>query len=472
MKTTPFLLAALVAAPVLLAQTERPPNLVVIMADDLGYADVGFQGNRQFPTPHIDTIAAQGVKFTDGYVTFAVCSPSRAGFITGRYPQRFGYERNVPYRPNNVTSGLAQEEQTIADHLRTRGYTSGIVGKWHLGSHPDLHPLRRGFDFFFGHLGGGHRYFPEELTIRNSRAARNEADSYRTWILRNEEPVQTTQYLTDEFTNAAVEFIETSHAQPFFLFLSYNAPHAPLQATPELLARAAHIPDEKRRTYAAMVMGMDDGVGKVLAALTQHGLDENTIVVFLSDNGGPTQNNGSRNAPLRGGKSDPWEGGWRVPFAMRWTGTLPAGAVYQFPITSMDITASIVALSGATPAAERPLDGVNLIPYLTGAQRGRPNTTIFLRQFDRGAWAIRHVDYKLVMPRRDQEPVLFNLRQDVREANNIARDNPQIVTELERRWLDWNAQLEEPRFEGLSPTEWGGKAPAAGKQQPPPGARP
>jgi len=216
------------------------PNLIVIMADDLGYADVGFNGCQDIPTPHIDSIAAGGIKFTSGYVSYSVCGPSRAGFITGRYQQRFGFERNPQYRPADSNMGLPLSEETLATVLKKVGYTSGIVGKWHLGAHPKLHPLKRGFDFFYGHLGGGHRYFPDELTIKNSYGDIEEPGSYKTWILRNHKPVEPTKYLTDEFSYAAVEFVEAHKNKPFFLFLAYNAPHTPLQATEEYLARFAH----------------------------------------------------------------------------------------------------------------------------------------------------------------------------------------------------------------------------------------
>lgn len=435
------------------AQAADPPNLIVIMADDLGYADVGFNGCKDIPTPHIDSIANQGVTFTSGYVSYSVCGPSRAGFITGRYEQRFGFERNPQYRPADPNMGLPLSEETLATVLKKVGYTSGIVGKWHLGAHPTLHPLNRGFDFFYGHLGGGHQYFPEELTIKDSYGDIEEPGSYKTWILHNHEPVKPTKYLTDAFSDAAVEFVRTHADAPFFLFLSYNAPHTPLQATKEHLARFDHIEDKKRRTYAAMVSAVDDGVGRVLQQLQELGLDENTIVFFLSDNGGPIAHNGSRNTPLRGAKSDVWEGGYRVPFAVRWPGQFPAGIRYDHPVISLDIFATITALAGAPTAPDRPLDGVNLAPYLMGSNSGAPHDVLYLRKWDQQRYAVRKGDYKLVIPDPDKQPVLFNLSQDIGEEHNIFTSHQQIADELEQLRRQWDAQLIEPRFLGLIHTD-------------------
>lgn len=430
-----------------------PPNLVVIIADDLGYADVGFNGCKDIPTPNIDSIASQGVRFSSAYVTYSVCGPSRAGLMTGRYPQRFGFERNPQYRSGDPNMGVPLSERILADVLKEAGYTSGVVGKWHLGAHPTLHPLERGFDFFFGHLGGGHRYFPEELTIRESADAKDESESYRTWILRNREPIQIQKYLTDEFSDAAVEFIEASKDKPFFLYLSYNAPHTPLQATEEYLARFPGIENPKRRTYAAMVSAMDDGVGRVLAKLKELGLDDNTLVFFLSDNGGPTQTNASRNTPLRGNKGDVWEGGWRVPFALRWTGHVPAGASFDQPVSSLDIFATIAALAGVQPDPAKPLDGVNLVPFIHGREKAAPHRAIYLRKFDQQAYAVRMGDFKLVLPGKEKPAQLFNLEKDISEQRNVISGKPDIAEAIDKLRLEWDSQLIEPQFLGLTQTE-------------------
>ncbi|HRE05095.1 MAG TPA: sulfatase-like hydrolase/transferase [Opitutaceae bacterium] len=427
----------------------RAPNLVVIMTDDQGYEDVGFNGSPDLLTPQIDSIARHGVRFTDGYVAYSVCSPSRAAFLTGRYGQRYGYERNPRYQPDNPQSGLARTETTLADALKSVGYRTGVIGKWHLGAHPDLHPLRRGFDEFYGHLGGGHRYLPEELTLENPAEARSEAESYRTWLNRDYTPVRTRDYLTDELSQAAADFIDRHHAAPFFLFLAYNAPHAPLQATARHLERFSHIPNERRRTYAAMLGAVDDGVGRVLAQLRRHGLIDDTLIFFLSDNGGPTADNASSNKPLRGTKGSPWEGGIRVPFAAQWPGHIPAGLVYTQPVISMDIFATMAALVSPTLPPGRPLDGVNLLPFLTGTQTGAPHDAIFLRMFDRGSFAVRSGTYKLVIPAAGATAELYDLGRDVSESRNLAASLPEVVAELDRRRKAWASQLIDPVFEGL-----------------------
>ena len=434
------------------AHAGQRPNLIVIMTDDQGYADVGFNGCTDIPTPHIDSIAEQGVRFSNGYVSYPVCGPSRAGFITGRYQQRFGFERNPQYRTDDPNMGLPLSEETIADVLKQVGYTSGIVGKWHLGAHPNLHPLKRGFDFFHGHLGGGHNYLPEMLTIQDSESATDERQSYQTWILRNHEPVKPTKYLTDDFSDAAVEFIETNQEKPFFLFLSYNAPHTPLQATETYLARFPDIEDPKRRTYAAMVSAVDDGVGRVLSKLTEVNLDENTLVFFLSDNGGSAKN-ASRNTPLRGHKSDVWEGGYRVPFALRWSGRLTAGVVDERSVSSLDILGTIAGITGATISLDRPLDGVNLIPFLEGNNQGDPHQTLYVRKWDQQRYSVRRGDHKLVIPAKNAKPQLFNLADDLAEENNLIESEPKIANELDALRRQWDSELMEPRFLGLIHTE-------------------
>lgn len=428
---------------------ERPPNLIVIMTDDQGYADVGFNGCKDIPTPHIDSIAANGVRFTDGYVCYSVCSPSRAGFMTGRYPQRFGFERNPQWSPNNRESGLPLSETTLAEALGKAGYQTELIGKWHLGAHPDLHPLKRGFHEFFGHLGGGHRYFPEELTLKNTQQAKDESDTYLLWILRDDTPVKTTQYLTDEFSDEAVRFIRKNKQQPFFLYLSYNAPHSPLQASERYLARFHHIKNEKRRTYAAMVSAVDDGVGQVLATLREQGVEENTLVVFLSDNGGPTPSNASNNHPLRGDKGSPWEGGFRVPFAMQWPKSIPKGMVYRKPVMSLDIFATITAEAGVPENPGRPLDGVNLLPYLTGKNTGTPHEAIYLRMFDKGAYTVRCGDTKLIIEGTGKEPELYDLKADIGETKNLAITRKEELAALEKRRVAWDKELVPPVFEGL-----------------------
>ena len=434
------------------------PNLIVIMTDDMGYADVGFNGCKDIPTPNIDCLAKNGVRCTSGYVAYSVCGPSRAAFMTGRYGQRFGFERNPQYRTKDPNMGLPKEERTFGEALKPVGYTSGVVGKWHLGAHKSNHPLNRGFDFFYGHLGGGHQYMPELLTLKDSYAAKNESESYRTWILRNHEAVPPRKYLTDEFSEAAVEFVTANRGEPFFLFLSYNAPHGPLQATTEYLDRFPKLTG-KRKTYAAMVSAVDDGVGQLLDTLDELKLTNKTIIFFLSDNGGPQAKNGSNNGPLRGDKGSPYEGGFRVPFAIQWKGVIPAGKTYHKPVSSLDIMGTIAELAGVKADPARPLDGVNLVPYLTGKNDGSPHDAIYLRKFDEGVHTVRSGQFKMHRYKRDNSVMLYDLAKDIGETKNFAKQHPEKLEQLEKLRADWDAELVDPRFLGLIHTpEWQKKA--------------
>ena len=442
-----------VSAPAL-AASARPTNFIVIMADDLGYGDVGFNGGKEIPTPHLDRLAAGGAVCTDAYVTFATCAPSRAGFITGRYPQRFGFERNLAWQPNNPATGLPRSETTLPETLRPLGYRSGLVGKWHLGAHTSLHPLERGFDEFFGHIGGGKAYFPEDLVIRETLDCRNEPDSYRAWLSRGREPVRTRDYVTEELTREALDFVRRQKHDPFFLFLAYNAPHGPLQAPSEELAKFAHIQNEKRRTYAAMVGVLDRGVGRLLDLLDELRLAEDTVVFFLSDNGGPPKDNASSNAPLRGGKASAYEGGIRVPFVVRWPGRIPAGLVYREPVSSLDIFATIAATGRVPARTERPLDGVDLLPLLRGEKTAPADRRIFLRMFDTGRLAMREGDYKIVRNGKNEPLALYHLATDLSESTNLADAEPQRLARMNAAYEAWAAELMEPAFAGLDMREW------------------
>jgi arylsulfatase A-like enzyme len=431
------------------AQSADRPNIVLIVADDLGYSDVGFNGCQDIPTPNIDRIASQGVRFDAGYVCFSVCSPSRAGMLTGRYPQRFGYERNVLYIPDDPAMGLSKEEELFPARLQQAGYRTTLLGKWHLGAHPELHPLKRGFSEWYGFLGGGHQFHPDSLRIKDPMQVNTEEGSYRTWMNRGLEPEKETDYLTDALSREAVSFIGRNSKQPFFLYLAYNAPHTPLQATADRLEKFKQIPDKQRRTYAAMVSAVDDGVGRVLETLDKHGLASNTMVIFLSDNGGPLHHNGSRNGDLRGMKGTLFEGGIRVPFAIRWPGRIPAGAQYDKPVSSLDIAATIAAQVSGQPAPKFPLDGTDLIPFLTGKSKGAPHKYLFWRHYDQKSYVVLTGDHQKLLKRGDST-YLFNLAADRRETIDLAANEPRLLKLLDRERLNWDAQLKLPAFLGLS----------------------
>jgi arylsulfatase A-like enzyme len=430
-------------------EKRKSPNLIIILADDLGNADVGFNGCKDIPTPNIDRIAQNGVRFTSGYVSYCVCSPSRAGLLTGRYQDRFGYCRNILYTPNDPNMGLPLSEETLADVLKKANYKSLAIGKWHLGAHESLHPLKRGFDEFFGFLGGGHQYFPENFTLKDPYEAKNENDSYKIKLLRNLERVNEKEYLTDAFSREAVSYIEKNKDHPFFIYLAYNAPHTPLQATEKYLSRFSHMKEGKRKTYAAMVSAVDDGVGLVLSKLEELDIIDNSIVVFLSDNGGPENDNGSNNGILRGQKSDLFEGGIRVPFAMQWPKKIKAGTVYDYPVISFDIFATMVAQTQMPVQTRNKIDGINLIPFVTGENSKAPHDFLYWRKFDAKNYAIRRGNEKMIL-KSGSEAMLFDLHQDVSEQKNLSAERKGDIKRLTRNLRKWESELQEPRFLGLT----------------------
>jgi len=408
------------------AAAERP-NILLIVGDDMGYADVGFHGCKDIPTPHLDALAAAGVRCTNGYVTGPYCSPTRAGLLTGRQQNRFGHE----YNPGGG-NGLPLTETLLPERLAKAGYATGMVGKWHLGAKPEQTPPRRGFAEFFGFLGGAHSYF-------NTGG-----------ILRGAEPVKEMDYTTDAFGREAVAFVRGHKDKPWFLYLAFNAVHTPMDATDARLAKFAAIADKKRRTYAAMMSALDDNIGRVRQALQESGQAERTLIFFISDNGGPTMNgtttNGSSNAPLRGSKRTTLEGGIRVPFLVAWPGQLKP-AVYDSPVVQLDLHATALAAAGVTVEPEAKLEGVDLLPYFSGAKREAPHAALYWRF---GAqMAIRQGDWKLV--RYDgnadtntgkAQPVsavkLYDLSKDIHEDKDLAAEQPEKVKQLQARWDEWN----------------------------------
>jgi arylsulfatase A-like enzyme len=419
------------------------PNVIVLLADDLGYADIGIHGATEVSTPNIDSLGKNGVRCTNGYVPGPYCSPTRAGLLTGRYQQRFGHEFN-PLRHNQggQGQGLPNDEKTIADRLKAAHYQTAIIGKWHLGEDENFHPLNRGFGDFFGFLPGAHSYFDAD-------------DPTYGPIVRGRQAVQLRDYLTRALAKEAAAFIERSKQEPFFLYLAFNAVHTPMHAPDDLLKKFAQIGDTNRRTYLAMVAALDEAVGIVLEQLRRSGLEERTLIFFLSDNGGPASKfapNGSRNAPLRGSKGDTWEGGIRVPFLAQWKGRLPANRVYNPPITALDIAPTALALAQIKPKAEWRLDGIDLLPFLEGRKTGNPHDALFWRFGSQ--MAIRRGDWKLVRASRGlkefediaKDAMLFNLAEDPGEQHDVADRFPSKVRELQELWDRWNSQLKAPRW--------------------------
>ncbi|GAB6165072.1 N-acetylgalactosamine-6-sulfatase [Thermostilla marina] len=432
------------------APVDRRPNVVVILVDDIGYAEFGFQGATDYRTPNSDRLAAQGVRFTQGYVTAPYCSPSRAGLLTGRYQTRFGHELN-PVGEGNLSpeAGLPLTERTFADVFKTAGYATACIGKWHLGGLPEYHPQKRGFDVFFGFLHEGHYYVPDDVEsiVNHFRPVEPPYNEHNP-LLRGTTVVDRFEYLTEAFSREACAFIRKHADRPFFLYLAYNACHSPMQATPEWFEKYADIEDPHRRVFAAMMGALDRGIGDVLRTLAESGLDERTLVVLLSDNGGPVKELTSRNDPLRGGKGQLWEGGIRIPFVIRWKGVLPAGTVYRHPVISTDILPTASAAAGISAHDGIAFDGVDLLPYLQGRTEGRPHETLYWRYGEN--IALRHGDWKLVRQRErgNGSPrfQLFDLAADLGETTDLSEARAEVAERLKAILDELDAQMVPPRY--------------------------
>ncbi|MFI3248363.1 MAG: sulfatase-like hydrolase/transferase [Rikenellaceae bacterium] len=423
-----------------MAADDARPNIIVILADDLGYADVGFTGAEDILTPNLDKLAESGVTFTQGHCNHGFSAPSRAGLMTGRYQHRFGFETNPAYDRDNPLMGLNPDEMLFPERLQEVGYTTGIIGKWHLGSTNLHHPLNRGFDYFYGFLGGGHDYF-----VIDNTAILDEA--YKEALIRNNKPATFDGYITTAFSDDAVEFINENKENPFFLYLSYNAPHGPLQAPQEEIDRYSQIEDKKRRTYAAMVDVMDRGIGTVVEALKENGLYENTIIFFTSDNGGlcssQSKNGVAINLPYQGGKGNIYEGGHHVPFLMHWPAKIKEGMEYEYPVIAMDISRTAVAVAGADPNSGYGMDGVDLIPFVTGENKCAPHEALYWRDNESHlVWGILASDgTKLLYDQPNYERELYYLPDDIGETNNIidrSKKDRTRAEELQQMWDVWN----------------------------------
>lgn len=420
------------------------PNIVFILADDFGYGDLGCMGCPDIATPNIDRLAVEGVKFTDFYANAPVCTPTRTGFMTGRWQQRCGLEFAFGYQVEQFRRvngewvpekdihglGLPLDEVTLAQKLKTAGYATGVFGKWHLGFKDEYNPVKRGFDEFFGELLGhcdyyGHAYYDGTHAMREGL-----------------EPVKREGYFTDLVNDRAVKFIDDHKDRPFFLYVPHLAVHAPFQApdapdTPGVTKETMH--HGSRAIYKAMVERIDQGVGRILAELERHGLTKNTLVVFSSDNGGERY---SRNLPLFHHKATVWEGGIRVPCLMRWPDRLPAGKVTAQMAITMDLHATFAAAAGAATPAHKPLDGIDLMPLLTG--EATPVERTFYWRIDRSnrkQKAVRHGRWKYINDGNTMD-LLFDLEKDIGERVNVGHEQPGVLDDLKRRLKDWEAEMD------------------------------
>lgn len=416
-----------------LRQAQDKPNVIVILADDLGYADLGCYVSEDVRTPHIDTLAENGVRCTAGYVTAPQCGPSRAALLTGRYQNRFGFESNeFAYEP-----GIPMSETLISTRMKELGYVTGYIGKWGVG-HPHVKiPPQRGFDESFWNTSGN-RYFPESQS------------QYHIQMFRGAGPVELTEYSTDAFGREAVDFIHRHHDEPFFLVTAFVTPHVPMEALQKDLVRFSSDLPLGRRTLLAMMANLDDNVGRILEALREKQIEENTLIVFLSDNGG-YPGNYSLNNPFSGTKSQMLEGGIRVPFIVQWKGQLPAGTVYEKPVISIDIAPTALAAAGAEIDPDWNLDGENLLPYLSGKKEDAAHDTLCWRfniwssKPEQDGWAVRQGDWKLVRNGWARtSPALYNLSEDPAEKHNLAAQFPEKVSALRSAWEAWDAENVTP----------------------------
>lgn len=415
-----------------------PPNIILILADDLGYADLSLHGSKQVKTPNIDALAKRGAQFTQGYVTAPVCSPSRAGLLTGKNQVSFGYDNNLAENQpgfDSTFAGLPIQEKTIGDYLKSAGYVTGLMGKWHLGHQPQFHPVRRGFDEFWGYLGGGHDYFKE---LPHGKG-------YMAPLVSNFKKPDPITYLTDDTGNECIDFIRRHKNHPYFLYASFNAPHAPIQALEEDLALFKHIPDVTRRTYLAMIHRFDLNVGRLMKAVEASGQADNTLIFFLSDNGGPVDQNGSLNAPLNGQKGILMEGGLRVPFFVSWPKKIAKNLVIDRPVSALDIVPTCLAAANSNDLSLA-WAGKDLVTSL----KNPAAPTELTWRFTISA-AIRWEQWKLIrLP--DRLPLLFNLQNDPSETTDVAMQYPDITQKLLKKLGSWDLALPHPVF--LEGAEW------------------
>ena len=466
---------AFLEAPVGTRSAGRPPNIVLIVADDLGKYEVSAYGEDHVLTPHIDQIGQEGMIFQEGYVTAPTCAPSRAGILTGRVQNRYGFETQImEFYPTNMIEylsgkylvntgdfvveakpefpaewqvqkqGVPPTEVNLAEILKKYGYTTGLTGKWHLGISKNHLPLERGFDYQYGFLGPSSLYAPERNWTHVMNYEHQSFSTQYQWktgrygqaaIMENEKETREEKYLTFAIKDKAIDFIEMNQDKPFFLYCAFSAPHVPFQAPVDYYCQYDYLEREDLRVYYAMISALDDAVGEVHQKIKDLGLEENTLIFFLSDNGGASYTGATDNGPLKGGKLTQFEGGINVPFMMKWKGVIPEGTRYENPISSTDIFATSVLNAGGRLPSDREYDGVDLIPYLTGEKTGRPHEQLFWRCDH--IWAMRDGDYKLILSTRDGWAELYDLKKDKSETYNLKEQMPELYEKLYQTHQSW-----------------------------------
>jgi len=466
--------------------SEKKPNIIILLADDLGKYDISLYGGKSTPTPQIDSLAASGVTFTDGYVSSSICSPSRAGLLTGRYQERFGHEyqpgdrypkNNLEYYafkylintnswrlnqkieyPNEAsiaTQGLPQSEITFADLAKKQGYATAIIGKWHLGHNKGFFPLDRGFDYHYGFYQAFSLYTPEDDNPDIVNHHHKDFTDKMIWgngrvgigqIRRDTTIIKDKAYLTETFADEAEAFIDKNKTKPFLLYVPFNAPHTPFQVRKKYYDRFPNVKDENKRVYFAMISALDDAIGRIVAKVKKEGLEENTLIIFASDNGGADYTFATTNAPLKGGKFSHFEGGINVPFALSWKGKIKPHTVYKTPVSSLDIFSTIAAVTHSGLPKDRVYDGVDLISTVNNNKEAHKN--LYWRSGD--AKAIRSGDWKLIISGKTHEEWLYNLANDKSETTDLAQKNPAKVKELHAALQNWEKGLVKPLWPNLT----------------------
>ena len=460
------------------------PNIILLTVDDLGMADCSLYGEGTIETPNIDKLGSQGIIFDNAYVTSPVCAPSRASIITGRYNQRFGFEftmherylknrfeylgfkyffdsdpwlvkwaSEVPNKKAINDQGLPLSEITLPEVLKKQGYRTGIVGKWHLGWSEKKLPSVYGFDEQYGFFTSHSHYAPEGSEgIVNQKIANDWTDPY-IWsgqrkgahaIYRNNKEIKEEGYLTDRITEEAMQFMDKKAEQPFFLWISFNAPHTPLQAKKEDVDRFMDIKDPVKRVYRAMIFNLDNAIGRIMNYLSENDLENNTLIFFISDNGGAEYTHTTENGNYGGGKNTEFEGGVKVPMILKWPGVLPAGKRFEPMVSAMDIYATSVAITNAPKMTEREIDGINLLPFLLDSIPSAPHKFLF---WQRGiSKAVRSNEYKLLMNDETGEKFLYDLKENKYENPEISVENQKIVESLVKAHEQWRRKNVKPMW--------------------------
>lgn len=466
----------------------NPPNIILILADDLGKTDISLYGSPHVHTKNIDAIGQEGVTFNEAYISSPICSPSRAGLMTGRYQQRFGFELNIHERyPKNRLEyfvaknfiankgnflfssrkgvampsfedmhkqGLPPTEFILPEILKKYGYQTACFGKWHLGYNKTAIPMNRGFDYHYGFLEAHSLYGYEDDPNIINQHHEDFTDKY-IWgkgrkgncaIYRNGAEVVEKQYLTNRIGEEASQWVKDNHRNgPFFMYVPFSAPHTPFQATKAYYDKYAHVTDRNKRVYYAMIHALDDAVGQITATVDSLGLAENTLIIFISDNGGASYTHATDNAPLKGGKFSNFEGGLNVPFMMRWKGEIPPASRYEAPVISFDIFTTVAYLAGAKLPDDRSFDGKNLMPYILGNKREEtPHQALFWRSLYHKA--VRKGKWKLIKDEKSGEMALYNLDEDKPERTNLITQCAEVLKELEADLAAWEAELINPNW--------------------------